>query len=165
TEKEAVGQPLVSVFRIVDEQTRNTVANPVTKTLREGFISGLTNHTVLLGKDGTERPIDDSAAPIRDGQGHVIGCVLIFRDITARREAEEEQRRSEGRLHSVVDTIIEGIITIDESGTVATFNPAAERIFGFPASEVIGKNVKMLMPEPYHHDHDNYIGNYLRTGE
>jgi PAS domain S-box-containing protein len=77
----------------------------------------------------------------------------------------QEIVQADDRMRSVVNHVVDGIISIDERGTVTTFNPAAERIFGYVASEVIGRNVKMLMPEPYHSEHDSYIGNYLRTGE
>ena len=79
--------------------------------------------------------------------------------------AEVASTTSEAYLRAVIDTVIAGIITIDEGRIVQTFNPAAERMFGYSASEVIGRNVKMLMPEPYHGEHDGYIGRYLRTGE
>src|SRR5262249_24476452 len=65
----------------------------------------------------------------------------------------------------VVDHVVDGIITIDERGTIETWNPAAARIFGYSASEVVGQNVKLLMPEPYHGQHDDYLTAYLRTGE
>ena len=88
-EHEAEGQPLGSVFKIVNEQTRKTVENPALRALKEGVIVGLANHTILIARDGTERPIDDSAAPIRDADGKTVGAVLVFRDITARKKAEE----------------------------------------------------------------------------
>ncbi len=94
---DAIGRPIDEVFRIVNEATRNTVENPVTKVLREGAIVGLANHTVLIGRDGTAVPIDDSGAPIRDGRGRVVGVVLVFRDITARRAAEQELRENDRR--------------------------------------------------------------------
>jgi PAS domain S-box-containing protein len=288
-QEEAAGRPLEEVFRIVNEQTRHPVENPVKKVLAEGKVVGLADHTTLIANDGKERPVDDSAAPIKDAQGHVLGAVLIFRDITARRRAEaardraeqhlhivtdamsapvtrcsrdlrylwvskpyadfigrprgeiigrpirdvlgeevfrqlrprfeqvlsgrkvsyeeevdypgvgrrwvnatytptvgatgvpdgwvavvldvteqkravEQLRRAEEQVRSVVNTVLDGIITIDEGGTVETFNPAAEKLFGYKAEEVVGRNVKLLMPEPYHGGHDGYLADYRRTG-
>ena len=85
---EALGEPLETVFRIVNEATRDTVENPVSKVIRLGAIVGLANHTVLIAKDGTEVPIDDSGAPIRDARARIVGVVLVFRDITERRSSE-----------------------------------------------------------------------------
>jgi PAS domain S-box-containing protein len=82
-----------------------------------------------------------------------------------RKRAEELLLHSEERLRGLVETAVDGIITIDERGTMNTVNPAAERIFGYPAAEMVGENVRMLMPNPYQRDHDSYIGNYLRTGQ
>jgi PAS domain S-box-containing protein len=80
-------------------------------------------------------------------------------------QREEENLREEGaRLQAILDTTVDGIITINELGIVESFNKAAERIFGYPASEVIGNNVKMLMPLPYREEHATYLDNYLRTG-
>lgn len=92
TQDEARGQPLDTVFRIVNEHTRQTVESPAERVLREGVIVGLANHTILITKDGREIPIDDSGAPIRDKGGAITGVVLVFRDITARRQAEQRER-------------------------------------------------------------------------
>src|SRR5271166_2871505 len=77
---EAVGRSLPDVFHIINERTRQPVENPVLRALGEGTIVGLANHTILVARDGTERPIDDSAAPIRDDSGAPVGAVLVFRD-------------------------------------------------------------------------------------
>ncbi|MBI3411963.1 MAG: PAS domain S-box protein [Planctomycetes bacterium] len=172
TQEEAQGVSLERVFHIVNEETRRPVDNPVMRALREGRTVGLANHTVLLSKDGSERPIDDRAACIHDDQGRITGAVLTFHDISQRRRLEKEMHErienlaaSEEQMRSVVDHVIDGIITIDERGKVESFNAAAERLFGYRASEIIGHNVNRLMPEPYHGEHDGYLANYLRTGE
>jgi PAS domain S-box-containing protein len=84
----AAGQPLDAVFHIINEQTGAPALNPVGRVLREGVVMGLANHTSLVGKDGREVPIEDSAAPIRDAAGEVAGVVLVFHDVTGRRTAE-----------------------------------------------------------------------------
>ncbi len=333
---EARGRPVDEVFRIVHEETRAPAVVPVAKVLATGEIQELANHTVLIARDGTEHPIADSAAPIRDFDGRVSGVVLVFRDVTVERRTEQlireqnalleqrvrertvqlresevrlsfalqksrtggwdldlvdhsahrtlehdrifgyesllpqwtyemflehvvpedraevdqrfraaaaaqaewnfecrirridgevrwilaagehqrdeagQMRRMAGivqditelkqaenevlalnedlerrvaartaelhqanrdlrdataRIRSVVDTVVDGIITIDERGTVATVNPAVERIFGYAGTELIGHNVKLLMPEPYRGEHDSYLTNYRTTGK
>ncbi len=86
-QEEALGQPLTEVFRIISEETRTEVENPVARVLREGVVVGLANHTLLIAKDGVERPIADSAAPIRNEDGEIAGVVLVFRDQTDERRA------------------------------------------------------------------------------
>ena len=89
-EAEAKGLPLEKIFNIVNEQTRLKVENPVNQVLREGVIIGLANHTLLISKDGTERPISDSGAPIKDLAGNISGVVLVFRDQTRERAVQNE---------------------------------------------------------------------------
>lgn len=88
TETDALGKPLDDVFRIINESTRETVESPVTKVIREGTVVGLANHTLLLARDGRETPIDDSGAPIFNDQQGLDGVILVFRDITERRQRE-----------------------------------------------------------------------------
>jgi PAS domain S-box-containing protein len=85
---DALGKPLPEVFRIINEQTRRPVQSPVDEVLARGAVVGLANHTVLIARDGTERPIEDSAAPIRDEHGDPLGVILVFHDVTERRVAE-----------------------------------------------------------------------------
>jgi PAS domain S-box-containing protein len=89
---EAMGRPASDVFRILNEQTREPVENPVDKVMKRGVIVGLANHTVLIRKDGSEIPIDDSGAPIRGDNGGIRGVVLVFRDFTENKQAEQELR-------------------------------------------------------------------------
>jgi PAS domain S-box-containing protein len=92
---EASGQPLEKVFDIINEDTRKPAKNPVDKVLREGIVVGLANHTALIGKDGTERSIEDSAAPIRDASGAISGAVMVFHDVTQRRRVEKALKEAD----------------------------------------------------------------------
>ncbi|MFN8063081.1 MAG: PAS domain S-box protein, partial [Vicinamibacterales bacterium] len=103
SQAEAEGLPLPRVFRIVNEATRADVDNPAVRALEQGTVVGLANHTLLIARDGRERPIDDSAAPVTTADGRVNGSVLVFRDVSARREAEEALRRSEQELNDFFD--------------------------------------------------------------
>lgn len=101
-EKEATGKDLNEVFNIVNEETRAIVENPATQALRDGIVTGLANHTILIAKGEKETPIDDSAAPIRNELGQMIGVVLVFRDVTERKRAEEQIRRHNEELEELV---------------------------------------------------------------
>src|SRR5260370_684575 len=90
-----------------------------------------------------------------------LGALKVDRDITERKSAERALHESAGRMRALIETAVDGAILIDARGVVLMFNPACEKLFGYSADEVIGKNVKMLMPEPYRHEHDGYIANYL----
>jgi PAS domain S-box-containing protein len=98
TLEEASTKPVMEVFNIINEHTRRGVENPVARVLREGTVDRPANHTMLVKKDGTEVPIDDNVAPIRDKDGNTMGVVLVFRDITERKRTEERLRESRARL-------------------------------------------------------------------
>ena len=116
-------------------------------------------------KDGTRFWANVIVTPVREDQGGLIGFAKITRDITERMRADVELRDREARMRAIVNTVLDGIITIDEKGTIENFNPAAARAFGYSPEEAIGHNVKMLMAEPFRTQHDSYLKNYLDTGQ
>jgi PAS domain S-box-containing protein len=120
---EAFGHPLPEVFHLVNEQTLEAVDNPALRALREGAVVGLANHTVLIARDGSQRPIDDSAAPIRDDQGEIVGVVLVFRDVAARKEVEEALRGSEEFNRSILESSPDCIKVLDLQGRLMLINP------------------------------------------
>ena len=166
SESDAIGQPLAAVFPIVNERTREPAPNPAERALREGVVVGLANHTVLIRRDGTVCPIDDSAAPIRDERGIVSGCVLIFRDVTEQRQLEREkhsQLLTARRLASIVESSEAAIVGKRLDGTIESWNAAAERLFGYTAEEAIGRHISLVIP-PERLDEENRIIATLREG-
>jgi PAS domain S-box-containing protein len=129
---EATGQPLQSIFSIANEKTREPVENPVIKVLREGTVVGLANHTVLVSKQGVERPIDDSAAPIRDDKGKLLGVVLVFRDVTEQRRAEESQRNHQEVLKLVHQVGRIGHWEWNSLTDENNWSPEIEALYGLP---------------------------------
>ncbi len=114
-------------------------------------------------KDGSLFPLELSIAEWRaDGERYFTG---IMRDVTERKLAEALRQAGEARYRAIVDSAVDAIAVIDESGIIQAFNRSAERTFGYTAAEVIGQNVRILMPEPDRSAHDSYIGNYRRTGQ
>ena len=101
-EQDALGSPISTVFRIVNETTRAPVDNPVEKAIADGVVKGLANHTILMSKSGQDIPIDDSGAPIRGPKGDIQGGVLVFRDISARRQVEQQLKESNEQLKEFV---------------------------------------------------------------
>jgi PAS domain S-box-containing protein len=148
-QEDATGQPLDTVFRALDEQTRKPIESPATRALREGTVVSLANHTLLVGRDGAERPVDDSAAPIRDELGRVSGCVLIFRDVSERRRLEKAvaARFLEARLlASIVESSDDAIVRKSLDSVIESWNAGAERMFGYTADEAVGRHISIVIP-------------------
>ena len=136
---EAVGRKLDDVFRIVNERTREPVQNPASLVMRSGAVVGLANHTALIHRDGSERPIADSAAPIRDGAGAVTGAVLVFRDVTQQRRAEEALAEQREWLETTLESIGDAVIATDMQGRITFMNPVAEHLTAWPLGEARGR--------------------------
>ncbi len=122
-------------------------------------IIGIGREVVGLRKDGSTFPMHLAVSELH--LGHRRMFTGIARDITDLRHAIRQLEDSEARTRTILETAVDAIITIDEDGVVESMNPAAERLFGYLSAEVIGQNVKMLMPEPYRHEHDGYLHNYV----
>jgi PAS domain S-box-containing protein len=139
---DALGRPLPEVFRIVDERTRQPAASSVERVLREGVVVAPARHTALVARDGSECPIAESGAPIRDEEGHVTGVVLVFRDQTQERRAEEAQ----ARLAAIVQSSDDVIVSKDLEGRILTWNAAAEKLLGYSAAEAVGQPIDLIIP-------------------
>lgn len=123
------------------------------------------NVNPILTRDGREREIEWYDAPLTDADGNVIGLLCMGQDITERMLAGQVLYEREERIRAILNTAADAVITIDQRGIVESFNPAAERMFGYDADEVVGNNVRMLMPSPYREEHDDYLRRYRETGE
>ena len=129
----------------------------------EQKIIGIGREVVGQRKDGSTFPMDLSVGESReDGETVFVG---IIHDLTEHKQAERALRESAEQLRAVVETAVDGVILIDSAGRILVFNPACERLFGYSVDEVIGHNVKLLMPSPYHEEHDSYLENYRDSGE
>ena len=129
----------------------------------EARIIGIGRELEGLRRDGTTFPMELAVSEVRGGDRPRFAGII--RDITARKQAEAALRESQARTQAILDTAVDGIITIDDHGTVESANPAVERLFGYAPAELIGRNVSLLTPSPHREHHDEYIARYLRTGE
>jgi PAS domain S-box-containing protein len=151
TAEEMIGRPYADRF---PDPVRQVVAEEIRKRTEGSEWQGEYED---YRKDGTRVWIHARVCPFADATDRVVGVLGLAYDLTDRKRAEES-------LAAVMRSVNDGIITIDESGTIQSANPAVERIFGYPEAELVGRNIGLLMPEPPQSKHEDYIGNYLRTG-
>jgi PAS domain S-box-containing protein len=164
--EEAIGRALDEVFTIVGEESGEPVESPVERVLREGIVVGLANHTALVARDGRRAPIADSGAPIRNADGQVVGVVLVFRDQTKERAAEQAVHAAEHRKAAIVEASLDAIVSMDRHGSITEINPAAERMIGWSQRDLLGRAlVDTLIPEPFRDAHKKGLERYLATGE
>ena len=147
-QKDAIGKSITKVFKIINEKTRMKAENPVGRVLKEGLVTGLANHTVLISKNGREIPIDDSGAPIKDDEGNIIGAVLIFHDVTARRVMEKALRESEAKYREIASNIpgvvYQIVLKKDGSYTFPYVSEGIREMLGIAPEEIMENSSKLF---------------------
>lgn len=159
-QEEARGRPLEEVFRIIDERTREPLQSRALEALREERVVRFAHQAVLLARDGKERPIDDSAAPMRNENGKTLGSVVVFRDVSERKRAEESQ----AFLAAIVASSDDAIVSKTLDGVIRSWNAGAERVFGYTAEEAISRPITLIIP-PERLDEEQEILARIRNGE
>jgi len=162
---EAMGRSLDEVLHIVDEKTRQPMPR-LAHACADGATLGPSTQGLLLSRDGIERAIADSGAPIRAADGEHRGTVIVFRDQTEERRAARELRESEARKTAVMDAALDAIVVMNHDGRIAEFNAGAERTFGYHRHEVLGQPLaELLVPSSLRDRHDAGLARYLACGE
>jgi PAS domain S-box-containing protein len=143
--KQAQGQPVQKVFPIINEQTRAPAEDVVSRVLQEGRVIEFGNRTALISRDGRETPIEDSAAPILDSTGKLVGVVVVFHDVTEKRHAQEAMRLSEEKFAKAFAGNPAAIaLTRLEDGLVLDMNDTWVALSGYSREEAIGNSSRKL---------------------
>ena len=161
SEEEIVGRQWVDAF--VPKRLRRQIRSVCGDILEGRDDEYEYGENMIVTSSGEERLIRWHSALVRDECGEVLGILASGDDITERRNAELALRESEARFRAILEATVDAVITADETGHIQTFNPAAERIFGYKAEEVVGQNLSLLMPPPYKGTHDSFMASYLLT--
>ena len=162
---EAIGKPLAEVFVIVNEQTRSPVDDPVMKVLREGKVVGMANHVLMIGRDGSEHPIDDSAAPILNHDGTISGVVLVFRDVTEDRQAQRIMIQSEKSYRTLAESLALFVWASGQDGNTEYLNRHWQEYTGLSAEETHqGRWEEVVHPDDLERVKNGWV-NALENGE
>jgi len=146
---ETAGKPLAHVYETVSAETREPLDSLVPQALLEGVVAGPTSRAVLISRNGSETPIDDSAAPVRDNAGQITGVVLTFRDVSEGQRVEQALQESEERFRLLVEGVQDyAIFRLDPLGCVTSWNSGAERLMGYHAHEILGASLTKLFTAP-----------------
>jgi two-component system sensor kinase FixL len=138
---------------------------PLADLQRAREVGKLEEEDWRMRKDGSEFLAHVSITALRSDDGTLRGFGKVVRDVTDQRAAEGQLRASASHLQSILNTVPDAMVVIDEGGSIMSFSAAAQRLFGYTEAEVVGRNVNMLMPSPDHDQHDGYLRRYLETGE
>ncbi len=133
---DAAGRPVEEVFSIVHAQTGQTVPSPVQRVLSEGTVVDLANDTCLVSRDGRRRQIADSAAPLRESDGRLMGVVMVFRDVTEEYAARQALRESDRRYRELFEGARDGFVMVDPAGRIIDANQAYCRLLGYDLDEL-----------------------------
>lgn len=170
--EEAKGLPLEKIFHLIDATTRKPIPNPVQRVIESGNVIGLSNHTLLVAKDGSERNISDSAAPIKDNSGNIRGVVLVFSDVTEAYNARKNLKESEEKFRLLITQMHQGIAVheaiYDEKGKFVNYrfievNESFEKLTGLKREKIIGKTVLEVLPNTESYWIEKY-GDVVKTG-
>ncbi|HUO02126.1 MAG TPA: PAS domain S-box protein [Rhizomicrobium sp.] len=157
---EILGRPIALLLPPGQEEEEGDILSRIALGERiESF------ETRRMRKDGGIIDVSVTISPVFDREGRIVGASKIARDITAVKRAQQLLMEREAHLQSVLNTVPDAMIVIDPRGIIQSFSAAAETLFGYAAGEAIGRNVNILMPEPYHSAHDGYLDRYKATGE
>ena len=149
TLSEAMGRPLSEVFRIVNADAHEPVADPVQLVMAHGKVVGLANHTVLLARDGREYQIADSAAPIRNSAGAIVGVVLVFSDVTEKYQAEEALRQSEDKYRRLFEDAAIGVFRSNFEDRFIEVNPALAHMLGYDSPQEVIDSIRSIAEQVY----------------
>lgn len=144
--EEALGQSLTTIFEVIADDTGARVENPIGEVLKTGQVTSHGDHTTLIARDGTRRAISLGSAPIIDNRQQTIGVILVFQDVTRKRQLEEEMSQMRVYLKNIIDSMPSMLISVNDAGLIVEWNEAASRITGISSLQAIGREFWKVLP-------------------